>query len=408
MLYILKYKTIFFILIACILFVFLMAKCASSPKEETKIPKNYEAYTTPDKCISCHKEIVESHIKTAHFLSGQPAKEKYLKGSFKNGENAFSYTPEIVLSMQKRDSNFYQVAYFKGQEKKAMQFDMVIGSGVMGQSYLTWRGTNLYQLPITYFTEANKWANSPGFPPKRVMIDRPVTARCLECHVTYAEGIEADAMEPTSFNTQKIVYGIDCQKCHGPAAEHVTYHEKNPLEKMAKYIVNPNKLTRQQQLDVCTLCHGGNLEKTTPSFLFTASEKLTDFFKVDTTNKYTINNAEVDVHGNQAGLLRASKCFIQSANLTCTSCHNTHENERGNLEVFSQRCRSCHNIEDKNLKTPTHINAVTLKQNCIDCHMPMQTSKSIALFLDGEELPKASKLRTHFIGIYATKSKLTK
>jgi hypothetical protein len=93
--------------------------------------------------------------------------------------------------MQKRDSGFYQVAYFKGEEKKAMRFDMVIGSGVMGQSFLTWRNNKLYQLPITYFTAADQWSNSPGFPNEKVMIDRPATARCLECHISYAEGFRA-------------------------------------------------------------------------------------------------------------------------------------------------------------------------------------------------------------------------
>jgi hypothetical protein len=48
--------------------------------------------------------------------------------------------------MQKRDSGFYQVAYFKGEEKKAMRFDMVIGSGVMGQSFLTWRNNQVVSI----------------------------------------------------------------------------------------------------------------------------------------------------------------------------------------------------------------------------------------------------------------------
>ena len=48
--------------------------------------------------------------------------------------------------MEKRDSGLFQVAYFKGEEKKAMRFDMVIGSGVMGQSFLTWRNNQLISI----------------------------------------------------------------------------------------------------------------------------------------------------------------------------------------------------------------------------------------------------------------------
>jgi len=306
----------------------------------------------------------------------------------------------ILLSMQKRDSGFYQVAYFKGEEKKAMRFDMVIGSGVMGQSFLTWRNNKLYQLPITYFTAADQWSNSPGFPNDKVMIDRPATARCMECHISYAEGISGSPLEPVEFDRNKIIYGIDCQKCHGPAAKHVEYQTQHPAEKTAKYIVNPSKLSRSKQIDICALCHGGNIQKTKPSFEFTAGKNLSEYFTIDTVSNYVLNSSNVDVHGNQVGLLKASKCFRMSSSMTCSTCHNTHQNERGKAALFSQRCMSCHNLSDEKLKTPAHLQVAVIEKNCIDCHMPAQPSKSIAVFLQGEETPKASLLRSHFISIY--------
>ena len=36
----------------------------------------------------------------------------------------------------------------------------------------------------------------------------------------------------------------------------------------------------------------------------------------------------------------------------------------------------------------------------IDCHMPEQPSRSIALFLPGKDVPVASMIRSHFISIY--------
>lgn len=106
------------------------------------------------------------------------------------------------------------------------------------------------------------------------------------------------------------------------------------------------------------------------------------------------------MHGNQVGLLKASKCFQLSKNMSCGSCHNTHENQRGQLEMFSQKCMSCHDTDAAAFNTVAHQPIALVKQNCIDCHMPQQTSKSIAVFLQGEEVPKASKLRTHFITVY--------
>jgi hypothetical protein len=112
------------------------------------------------------------------------------------------------------------VVYFKGEEKKAMRFDMVIGSGVMGQSFLSWGNNKLYQLPITFFTAANQWSNSPGLRSDKVVINKPVTSRCLECHASYAQGISGPPLEPMEFDHNKIIYGVNCEKCHGPAAKH--------------------------------------------------------------------------------------------------------------------------------------------------------------------------------------------
>jgi hypothetical protein len=394
------YRSVLIIAGTCCV-VFILSRCMNSDiKQQETDPTSFTSYTTQEKCITCHKEIYDSHIKTAHYLTGRPASAEFIKGSFENGKNTYAYTPDILLKMEKRDSGFYQVAFFKGQEKKAMRFDMVTGSGVMGQSFLNWRGNKLFQLPITYFTAANQWSNSPGFPSQKVMIDRPVTARCLECHITYAEGISGTALEPDAFNPNTILYGVDCQKCHGPAAKHVEYHTEKPEIKLAKFIINPSKLNRQQQMDVCANCHSGNIQKTKPSFEFTAGKNLSDYFKIDSLTNVTLNSNALDVHGNQVGLLKASKCYRMTDKMTCSTCHNTHENQRGNTEVFSQKCISCHNTADEKFKTATHASVNTIERNCIDCHMPSQPSKSIAVFLQGEETPKASSLRTHYIGIY--------
>ena len=406
-----KYNRSAMILFVLIIIVVLLVRCVNQQSEQKPVaapalpPPEFKDYVNSTSCATCHKQIYESHLRTAHHLTALPAEEKYIRGSFEKGKNNYRYTPDILLSMQKRDSGLFQVAYFKGEEKKAMRFDIIIGSGVMGQSFLTWRGNRLYQLPITYFTAADQWSNSPGFPHNKVMIDRPVTSRCLECHTSFAQGISGTPLEPIEFDRTKIIYGVDCQKCHGPAAKHVEYQTQHPDDKSAKFIVNPSKLTRVQQLDVCAVCHGGNIQKTKPSFQFVAGQALSDYFVVDTSGSIIQNSATIDVHGNQYALLRASKCFKVSTTMTCNTCHNTHEDERGKKELFSQRCMSCHDPASKELKTPTHAGIAFIQKNCVDCHMPVQESKSIAVFLEGKETPKASVLRSHFIGVYPDESK---
>jgi hypothetical protein len=38
---------------------------------------------------------------------------------------------------------------------------LVTGSGEKGQTYLYWRGNQLFQLPVSYWTELREWVNSP-------------------------------------------------------------------------------------------------------------------------------------------------------------------------------------------------------------------------------------------------------
>lgn len=379
--------------------VFLLAQCMNSASTAAG-KKDFAAYAGADKCMSCHKETYDAHIRSAHFLTGQPATEQFLKGSFSEGSNKYVYNPELFVKMDKKDSGYYQTVFFRGEQKLAMRYEIVIGSGVMGQSFLTRRKDKYYQMPVTYYTAADQWSNSPGFPEKKVGIDKLITSRCLECHLTYAEGMGGTPEEPQTFNPDRMVFGVSCEKCHGPAAAHVSYHTANPKDTTARHIVNPASLSRTRQLDICALCHAGNINKSKPSFTFTAGEDLKDYFDIHSLDQAKVDNGAVDVHGNQLGLLMASACFKKSVSLTCNSCHNSHANERGQTAVFSQRCISCHATAAASFQTPAHKAVKGIERNCIDCHMPSQASRAIAVHVEGEEAARASYLRTHLISIY--------
>jgi hypothetical protein len=297
--------------------------------------------------------------------------------------------------MEKRDSDFYQVLYKGGREVTKQKFDIVIGSGRKGQSYLAWIKQKLVQLPITYFTPASQWSNSPGYAPFTPVFNRPITSRCLECHSTYFDKISDTSQRLEEFDHNNIIYGIECERCHGPAAQHVQYHSRFKTT-VAKYIINPAKLPRERLLDLCAVCHGGALSKTKPSFSFQPGDTLSNYFSLQNA---MLNADNIDVHGNQYGLLALSKCFKMS-NLTCINCHNVHDNEQGKIEVFSQRCITCHNeAHGKVCKMSSSI-GLGINKNCIDCHMPKQLSHAVAVYLQGEDRPTSAFMRTHYIKVY--------
>ena len=85
----------------------------------------------------------------------------------------------------------------------------MFGSGRRGQTYLFWRGDQLLELPVSYWTELDDWINSPGFPDGSPRFDKPVLPRCLECH---SGRFEALPQSENSYDPGSLVLGITCEK----------------------------------------------------------------------------------------------------------------------------------------------------------------------------------------------------
>lgn len=389
--------------------IFVLANCTDGGNKATEKPSaaaverriTFESYAGLASCAACHADVYKSHLATEHHLTSMNASAETILGRFADGENRFAFDALNEVRIEKEEDRFYQVHYQNGELVRKEKMDLVVGSGRKGQSFLNWNGNTLSQLPITFFTPAKQWSNSPGYPPSAVAFNRPITSRCLECHSTFFETIGPTNARRETFDRSKTVLGVECEKCHGPGAEHVRFQTENPAATEAKFIVNPGKLSRQQVMDFCSLCHGGRLAKTKPSFQFQAGDTLTNYFSVPMVPP---NESAIDVHGNQTGLLSMSKCY-QVSGMTCLSCHNVHRAEKDQLAVFSQRCASCHNkAHGKECKmTETIGGAIT--QNCIDCHMPKQASHAVAVYLQNATSPTPALMRTHVIKIYPEETK---
>jgi hypothetical protein len=363
-------------------------------------PAQYNEFAGGQACASCHKEIYDTHIHTAHYHTSEPANEKNIKGSFADGKNTFQFNESEYISMEKRKGRLYQVDYLHGKKNLAQSIDITTGSGKRGQTYLYWEDNRLFQLPISYFTPLDRWTNSPGYI-NNARFNRPITSRCLECHSTWFQRISDEEAENDEFSKTGIVYGVDCEKCHGPGMRHIAFHKENPQEKLARFIINPGKLTRQQNLDMCRLCHGGGLVKTKPSFSFQAGDSLSGYFIIPPDAP---DPQAIDVHGNQYGLLASSKCF-QGSQMTCSTCHNPHRNEEGMLAEYSARCMNCHDPGHNNFCKLKNKEKYNISRNCIDCHMPELTSKAIMVLQQGENVPTPASMRTHYITVYPEETK---
>jgi len=382
--------------------VFLLSTCVGGRKE-TPVAEPRVNLTAENNvlvgsvaCRKCHQEIYDNYVNTAHKATSAPANLQTVKGSFLAGQNTYLFGKQDSVVMRSTDSGLYQFNYVGGELRYAFPFGIVVGSGSKGQSYLYWRENHLFQLAISYYSSAHSWSNSPGFNRYNANFNRPIHSECMGCHGSFTDVDFNSGFLLEAYNPKTMVMGVNCERCHGPGGNHVEMFTRNPNAKGDPQVVNAAKLSRLKQLDACGVCHASIYKTMTPIVSFRTGDTLSmvSMENLDTTGR-------IDVHGNQYGMLKRSKCFIASNTLTCSTCHDPHKAERGNEAMFSQRCMTCHT--DKNTNFAKMIPAMPvdqIKQKCITCHMPNQESKVLNVRLEQNQSRTPAVMRSHLIRVY--------
>jgi len=396
-------RSILLVLVFLVPLVIIFSQCYNR-NEQPEDPRG-NLYAGSASCKKCHQDVYSSYLHTAHYQASGLASAHNIHGSFAKDSNVFQFSKLMKVVMEKRRDGFYQVEYQNNKVVEAHRFDITFG-GVKGESYLYWKDHQVYQLPLSYFSALHSWTNSPGYDTISIDFGRVIGRRCFECHSSYIKELPQQTkslQRIEELDKKSMVLSIDCERCHGPSANHVNYHTEFPDEKNAHYIKSYNSLSRQQRLDMCAVCHSGNkgtYAKTT--FAFTPGDTLANFKEADFYHENT-NPATLDVHGNQTQLLAASPCFMKSK-MDCATCHNTHINERANLVMYSQKCINCHqNSIHSFTKNAPGLKAM-LNQNCIDCHMPAKPSDAISVQTSGKGMAVPYLVRSHRITIYPKES----
>jgi hypothetical protein len=367
------------------------------------IPTGLTLAASDDQCLTCHKNY-SGYLTTAHHRTSQPATRKSILGKF--DATLKTAEPELFYRLESRNDGFFQTGVL-GTPPDAVsisqRFDLVIGSGRKGQTYLYWgENDQLFQLPVSYWTALDSWVNSPGYGDRTLDFSRPVLPRCLECHASFFEP-QNNGTVANRYRRTDYVLGVSCERCHGPGAQHIALNtfprtnptlqappaQRAPAKPAQQAIVNPGKLPRPRQIDLCGLCHAGvGVSKTGP-FSFNVGDVLDNYIQFEKPKP----DEPLDVHGNQLELLERSKCF-QSSNMTCSTCHDVHQTQR-DPAYFSDKCLQCHKVQSCGL-FPKRGRALIGK--CVDCHLPNQDSNVI--FSSHDRVRIVPKVRNHWIKVY--------
>jgi len=265
--------------------------------------------------------------------------------------------------------------------------DWILGSGDHARTYLyrTPAG-ELYQLPLAWYAETRSWGMAPGFDRRdHDGVTRRVRRECIFCHTDYPEmPAGADAYGAPQVFPRQLPEGIGCQRCHGPAAEHVWYAMggMGVREEIRGSVFNPGRLPPKERDEVCMACHlqpsvaiPGLRRFGRGDFSFRPGEPLAGYLvpvDVDEEARAPGERFEINHHPYR---LRQSRCFRESGGaLSCLTCHDPHRRiPPAEREAhFRAACLTCHRADDCRRPAP-HAEP----GDCAGCHMPKRRTEDV-------------------------------
>lgn len=348
-------------------------------------------YADPASCMRCHAGVAASYRQTGMGQSFHRAGPAMRLGDFTDRNRIYNKVSDRYYTMVEKDGAYFEQRFqigFEGKEtnREEMRIDYVVGSGNHALTYLHRTGEGkLIELPVSWYSEqSGYWEMSPGYDdPHQQDFLRAVPYECMSCHNAYPPPDPALNASPDKniFGTD-LPEGIDCQRCHGPGQAHVDAVEDGESDQVIRAtIVNPARLSRDRQMEVCMQCH---LETTSwplphsisrfehTAFSYRPGEPLENYQLAFDHKPVTGHDDDFEVV-HQAYQLRKSACFRKSQ-MTCLTCHDPHVQLRGEeaTKHYLAICMGCH-AKAHATGFPGENGPVTSTStngpNCLTCHM---------------------------------------
>ena len=331
---------------------------------------NQNSHVGTAACLECHQSEHETWLSTAHSraMSRVVVEKEPADGVFEHQISARRYRAE------RRDTELWHVETGTvGSPSVEARFEYLVGSGRHSRTYLTLFDGFLTESPLTWYASTGSWKMSPGYDHKDHQgFERPVDVGCLVCHCGGIEEVDG------AFHRLEVgELAIGCERCHGPGAAHAKFHRDRSATDMVPAatdpIVNPAKLSRDQQDALCAQCHlrgdatvlraGKTAADFQPGSLLTET-------RIDWFLQTGVGEMKVVGHSDQ---MTASRCWQATETLTCTTCHAGHSSGDHSREVqlqdYRRACLGCH-TESSCSEASESRGAVQPADNCISCHMP--------------------------------------
>lgn len=301
-------------------------------------------------CAECHSDKVKTQIRTpmgkALFLGADNEIFRVHKNlTFRNGK----YTYQII---SEGDKSTYTVS--DGINSVSLPIHYSFGSGEAGQTYVLQHKNRFYESRLSFYSDIRGLDLTMGhFPAPPATLDEAVgreigseeTRSCFGCHTT-------GAVSGRKFQLDQFMEGVTCEACHGPGEKHVA--AVNAGAEGQKLIFNPDRLDTEGLSNFCGACHR-------------------TWEQVVSMGLRGIVNVRF-----QPYRLTNSKCYdTEDKRISCTACHDPHEDRKHEVAYYDAKCTACHNPKTRPAKTGflqtskrVALPCPVSKNRCTSCHMP--------------------------------------
>jgi hypothetical protein len=300
--------------------------------------------------------------------------------------------------------------------------------------YATGLGRLLGQLPAEYLVEERRWV------PRSAVLMHPPTppfsetgswnSTCIACHTTVGKPrlLTPPGTPPNRTRvgeTQAAEFGISCESCHGPSAEHVRLN-RNPWRRYSLHLTRapdhsaalPDQFAPQRSSQVCGQCHSvweffnqaSERQANAAGLPYRPGDELTATRLVVQPTRAADSLAMTEliagdpqfikdsfwsdgmirVSGREYNGLIESPCFKDARDdghkLSCFSCHEMHKSEddvRSTSEWANAQlapgmdsnaaCLQCHKSYGTEITKHSKHLPSSAGNSCYNCHMPYTT-----------------------------------
>jgi hypothetical protein len=323
---------------------------AQTPQWQPNQPSSDIRYIGAQACAQCHQSKVSDQANTAMAHALFPSSDCQLlqsrpRLSFRNG----SYLYEI-----KREGGRSLYIISDGKNTITEPILWCFGKGVLGQTYVIRRQGQYYETRVSFYTGIDGLDFTPGAPrgvPESLdaavgqLLNERDTTACFTCHSTVAPG--AARIQP-----DRLTPGIACEACHGPGEKHLALMKSVSTQGVSpkeKGIFNPGRMNPDEMSQqFCGACHRS----------------------WETVMQMPERGGSHNLRF-QPYRLANSKCYQNpdDRRLSCTACHNPHEELKHDATFYDTKCAACHKTGEKSATGKNLPICPVGKKDCASCHM---------------------------------------